>query len=134
MGPMCFRPFFVASSLVVALNASGQSFDLDGTAVIKLSIDLPTGDAPISFFTCHAFPVFDCAEVTDTISVDRKSVSIRVPVRSLQEGDLRVGDKRLHLLIIPGDTIAVKLTDSSKDAKVEYMGKTKDAQLYYLHK
>lgn len=131
---MCFRTIFVVVSLVVTWKAAGQSFDLDGTAVIKLSIDLPAGDVPISFFTCHSFPVFDCAEVTDTISVDRRSVSLRVPVRSLQEGDLSVGDKRLHLLMIPGDTIAVKLTDSTKDAKVDFMGKTKDVQHYYLYK
>jgi hypothetical protein len=90
-------------------------------SVIKLSINHPTGFVPISFYTCHAFPVFDCAEVIDSISMDRKSVSLKVPIRSLQEGDLTVGDKRLHLLMIPGDTIAVKLTDSSKDAKAAYL-------------
>ncbi|MBL0741407.1 TlpA family protein disulfide reductase [Chryseolinea lacunae] len=132
---MHLRTIFVVVSLAVAaLNASGQSFDLDGTTMIKLTISHPTGVVPISFFTCHTFPVFDCAEVRDTISMDQKSVSVNVPVRSLQEGDLTVGDKRLHLLMIPGDTIVIKLTNSTRDAMVDYVGKTKDVQLYYLYK
>ncbi|MEO8471271.1 MAG: TlpA disulfide reductase family protein [Chryseolinea sp.] len=122
------------TSLSVALKCSAQSFVLDGTALINIALNEPTGFVPISFFTCHVFPAFDCAEVTDTISINRKSVSLNVPVRCLQEGDLTVGDKRLHLLMIPGDTITVELTDATKDAKVNYRGRTSDAQLYYLHK
>lgn len=114
---------------MVASKAAGQSFDLDGTAVIRLSISQPTESVPISLYICPAFPVFDCAQVTDTISIDRKSVNLIVAVRSLEEGDLTVGDKRLHLLLIPNDTIAIKLTDSTKDAKVDYSGRTKDVQL-----
>jgi peroxiredoxin len=131
---LCFRTISVVASLIVALNASGQSFELDGSAVIRLSINHPNGFIPISYYTCHAFPVFDCAQVTDTISMNRKSVSIKVPVRSLQEGFLTVGDKHLQLLMVPGDTIDIKVNNSTKDAEIDYMGKTKDVQFYYLYK
>ena len=115
-------------------DLSAQDFSLYAVSTVKISFLKVSDRVPVSVQTFHPFPAFDYSEISDSLSVDRNIIFVTCPVRTLQEGDVSIGARNIHVLLIPGDTIEINVQSAAKDTKVVFAGKSMDIQNYYLKK
>lgn len=121
----------VIISLVLS-SASAQQLALEGITSVKISYHNPRNKVPVSAKIFHTFPAWEVSEIADTISATKKAVWLRCPVRTEQEGEIFIHNMQIPLLMIPGDTISISLSGSPERPNVEFEGKTKDVQQYYM--
>lgn len=111
-----------------------QELSIDGTATIKLtSRDLDTG-VPVSVSTLHSFPAYGHYEKEDTLWTNGKTLTLTIPIHTVQQAILTVGSRRLNVLIAPLDTISVKVGGAAAEYTLDIEGLDKQVQDYYLAK
>ena len=122
----------LAMHLSVLTSLFAQQLVLDGITTVNISCRTPMNEVPVTARIFHTFPSLEISEVADTISAARRQIWLHCPNRSAQESYIDIHDKQLPLLMIPGDTIYIRLSGSATSPKIEVGGKTKDIQEYYM--
>lgn len=114
-----------------------QRLIISGSTTIHLIQDGPVAPFHVVCQVYHSFPAYDVSEVSDSMSSTRNQLWLQCPIRVAQNGYLFVGEDKLKLLMIPGDTIHIRMGSSSKPGtrfSYVFSGKTKAEQLYYQAK
>lgn len=122
----------LAINLSVLCSASAQQLILKGTAFVKISYHNPEHEVPVNAEIFQTFPAWEISKIADTISPARKEIWLSFPIRTAQEANIFIQNRQLPLLMIPGDTVYIDLRRPSESLNVEFGGKTKAVQEYYM--
>lgn len=127
---------------ILVLSASfyktvGQSINPEGVTIVHIVCDRVPETIPLFAHVYHIFPAYDFSSVSDSLLPDRKQVWLQCPVRTTQNGYVFVGDEKLKLLMIPGDTVHLRIGTAATSPRTftySFEGRTTDEQAYYLAK
>ena len=122
----------LAINLLLLSSATAQHLVLEGITSIKVSYENPEDKVPVTAKIFHTFPSWEISEITDTISTAREEIWLSCPVRTSQEARIIIDHRELPLMVIPGDTIYISLSGPPESPKVEFSGKAKHIQEYYM--
>lgn len=111
-----------------------QKLSLTGSSTIRLEYQNPKSGLPVTAEIIHSFPMDNYSQVNDTLSASKPVLWLSCPVNVSQEGFVTVGDQKLHLFLIPSDTIFIKIDGSKPGPACLIEGKNKQIQQYYLAK
>ncbi|MCF0075004.1 TlpA family protein disulfide reductase [Dyadobacter sp. CY261] len=127
---ICFNFLF----LLVGGYSSAQKLDMKGSVIIRLSCNNLTADLPVSAEIFHSFPAYSYSQVVDTLSAKRNKLWMSCPVYTPQEGFITINDTKIHLFMVPADTIYLSILGSNE--KVSYLieGRSEAVQNYYRAK
>lgn len=115
-------------------DSYAQKLSLTGSSTIRLEYQNPKSDLPVTVEIIHSFPMNTYSQVNDTLSAAKPVLWLSCPVHVSQEGFVTVGDQKLHLFLIPSDTIFIKIDGSESNSVCLIEGKNKQIQKYYQAK
>lgn len=122
----------LAINLLVLTSVSAQQLVLEGITSVKISYQSPKHRVPVTAKIFHTFPAWEISEIADTISQGREEIWLSCPIRTTQEAYIFLQNVELQLLMIPGDTVYIYLSGPLESPNIEFGGKTKDIQEYYV--
>ncbi|CAG5017193.1 Thiol-disulfide oxidoreductase ResA [Dyadobacter sp. CECT 9275] len=141
MGRLFYTVLLLLSvfSNIQAQNSITQLPDLTGNATLQIGYTLLNADFPVELDIFHSFPQHEITHMKDSLHHNRRTLSISCPVKNVENTVfLTLNGFKLRLLLVPGDTVGVILTEdpnvSDPYSSIQFQGKNQEIQAYYLAK
>lgn len=134
-----FFVLFVGLTNCYAQQVQDDLADLELEGLVTVHIQSAPQKEPlrIKLSILHSFPMGDRDVANDSITLDRKEITISIPCRYRGNLDLSIADSTYQLLGAPGDTLflsVLRWSNISGRPLVSFEGKNKAIHQYYRAK